>query len=127
MYAGTTSGIFIYAINNDGSITVQNGGKIAAQDVVPTAMQVDSTGSFLLAVGISTSSAAQAIAIYQINSTTGLLTALTGSPLALYTGKASTATVLTPTGMLITPNNSYVYVSSHRWACKYLPWAPMEH
>lgn len=111
MYAGTTSGIFIYAINNDGSITVQNGGKIAAQDVVPTAMQVDSTGSFLLAVGISTSSAVQAIGIYQINSTTGLLTALTGSPLPLYTGKTSTATVLTPTGMLITPNNSYVYVS----------------
>src|SRR5258708_18390437 len=43
LYAGTTSGIFIYAINTDGSITVQNGGNIAAQDVVPTAMQVDST------------------------------------------------------------------------------------
>ena len=40
LYAGTTSGIFIYAINSNGSITVQNGGKIAAQDVVPTAMQV---------------------------------------------------------------------------------------
>jgi 6-phosphogluconolactonase len=111
LYAGTTSGIFIYAINPDGSITVQNGGKIAAQDVVPTAMQVDSTGSFLLAVGVSTSTATQAIGIYQIDSTTGLLTALTGSPLPLYTGKTSTATVLTPTGMLITPNNSYVYVS----------------
>jgi DNA-binding beta-propeller fold protein YncE len=40
-----------------------------------------------------------------------LLTAITGSPLALYTGKASTATVVTPTAMLITPSNAYVYVS----------------
>ena len=111
LYAGTTSGIFIYAINSDGSITVQNSGKTAAQDVVPTAMQVDSTGSYLLAAGVSTSFTAQAIGIYQINSTTGLLTALTGSPVALYTGTASTPTVLTPTAMLITPNNSYVYVS----------------
>jgi 6-phosphogluconolactonase len=39
------------------------------------------------------------------------LTAVNGSPVALYTGKGSTATVVTPTGMLITPNNSYVYVS----------------
>jgi 6-phosphogluconolactonase len=111
LYAGTSSGIFIYAINGDGSITVQNGGSIAAQDVIPTAMQVDGTGSFLLVAGVSTSFTAQAIGIYQINSTTGLLTAVTGSPLALYTGNASTATVLTPTAMLITPDNSYVYVS----------------
>jgi 6-phosphogluconolactonase len=111
LYAGTTSGIFIYAINGDGSITVQNGGNIAAQDVVPTAMQVDSTGGYLLAAGVSTSFTTQAIAIYQIDSTTGLLTAVTGSPLPLYTGKASTPTVLTPTAILITPNNSFVYVS----------------
>ena len=74
-------------------------------------MQVDNTGTYLLAAGVSTSFTAQAIGIYQINSTTGLLTALTGTPLALYTGTASTPTVLTPTAMLITPNNSYVYVS----------------
>ena len=74
-------------------------------------MQVDSTGNYLLAAGIGIARAAQAIGIYQINTSTGLLTALTGSPLALYTGNATTATVVTPTAMLITPNNSYVYVS----------------
>src|SRR5271165_1597456 len=111
LYAGTTSGIFVYAINSDGSITVQNNGAIVAQDVVPTAMQVDSTGGYLLVAGVSTSSSTQAIGIYQINSTTGLLTAVAGSPLPLYTGNGSTPTVLTPTAMLITPNNSYVYVS----------------
>ncbi len=111
MYASTTSGIFCYLINSNGSITVQNNGSAVASDVVATALQVDSTGNYLLAAGIGTSIAAQAIGIYQINTTTGLLTALTGSPLALYTGKGSTATVVTPTAMLITPNNSYVYVS----------------
>ena len=111
LYAGTTNGIYVYAINSNGSITVQNTGASAAQDVIATAMQVDSTGNYLLAVGISTALQAQAIGIYQIDPTTGLLTALTGSPLALYTGTAATATVVTPTAMLITPNNSFVYVS----------------
>jgi 6-phosphogluconolactonase len=111
LYAGTTNGIYLYAINSNGSITVQNSGNAVAQDVVPTAMQVDSTGGFLLAAGIGTSIGAQAIGIYSIDPTTGLLTAVTGSPLPLYTGTATTATVVTPTAMLITPNNSYVYVS----------------
>jgi 6-phosphogluconolactonase len=111
LYAATTSGIFCYLINSDGSITIQNSGSAVAADVVATSMQVDSTGSFLLAAGVGTSIAAQAIGIYQINTSTGLLTALTGSPLALYTGNGTTGTVVTPTGMLITPNNSYVYVS----------------
>ena len=110
LYAGTTNGIYGYTINSDGSITVLNSGNPLAQDLVSTAMQVDSTGGFLLAVGISTSTQTQSIGIYQIGSA-GLLTALTGSPLALYTGKGSTATVVAPTAILITPNNSYVYAS----------------
>jgi 6-phosphogluconolactonase (cycloisomerase 2 family) len=111
LYVATTAGIFCYALNSNGAITVQNSGTAVASDVVATSMQVDSTGSYLLAAGIGIASAVQAIGIYQINASTGLLTALTGSPLPLYTGKATTATVVTPTGMLITPNNSYVYVS----------------
>jgi 6-phosphogluconolactonase len=111
LYVATTAGIFCYALNSNGAITVQNSGTAVATDVVATSMQVDSTGSYLLAAGIGIASAVQAIGIYQINTSTGLLTALTGSPLPLYTGKATTATVVTPTGMLITPNNSYVYVS----------------
>jgi 6-phosphogluconolactonase len=111
LYVATTAGIFAYVINSNGSITVQNSGTAAASDVVATALQVDSTGNYLLAAGISTALAAQAIGIYQIDTSTGLLTALTGSPLPLYTGNGKTATVVTPTAMLITPNNSYVYVS----------------
>jgi 6-phosphogluconolactonase (cycloisomerase 2 family) len=111
LYAGTTAGIFVYGINSNGSITVQNDGSVAAQDMVATAMQVDSTGNYLLAVGISTAQQVQAIGIYTIDTSTGLLTAVAGSPLALYTGNASPPTVVVPTGLLITPNNSYVYAS----------------
>jgi 6-phosphogluconolactonase (cycloisomerase 2 family) len=111
LFAGTTNGIYAYTINSNGSITVANSGTAVAQDMVATAMQVDSTGSYLLAAGISTALQAQAIGIYQINSTTGVLTVLTGSPLALYTGAGTTPSINTPTAMLITPNNSYVYVS----------------
>jgi 6-phosphogluconolactonase len=111
LYAGTTNGIYEYLINSDGSITVQNGGTPVAQDMLATSMQVDSTGNYLLAAGVGTGLSTQAIGIYQINTTTGLLTALTGSPLALYTGSTTAPTVVAPPAMLITPNNSYVYVS----------------
>jgi 6-phosphogluconolactonase len=111
LYVATTAGIFCYALSSNGAITIQNNGTAVASDVVATSMQVDSTGNYLLASGIGIALGAQAIGIYQINASTGLLTALTGSPLALYTGKGTTATVVTPTAMLITPNNSYVYVS----------------
>jgi 6-phosphogluconolactonase len=111
LYAGTTNGIYLYTINSNGSIAIQNSGSAVAQDMVATQMQVDSTGNYLLAAGFGTSIGAQAIGIYTINASTGLLTAVTGSPLALYTGSSSTPTVVTPTGLLITPNNAYVYVS----------------
>jgi DNA-binding beta-propeller fold protein YncE len=111
LYAGTTNGIYVYGINSNGSITVQNDGSPSAQDVVATAMQVDSTGNYLLAVGISTAQQVQAIGIYTIDTATGLLTAVTGSPLTLYTGNATNPTVVAPTGLLITPNNAYVYAS----------------
>src|SRR5882757_909062 len=111
LYAGTTNGIYLYAINGAGSIAVQNSGSAVAQDMVATQMQVDSTGNYLLASGFGTSIGAQAIGIYTINTSTGLLTAVGGSPIPLYTGNGSTPAVVTPTGLLITPSNSYVYVS----------------
>src|ERR1700733_6514446 len=39
LYAATTSGIFCYLINSDGSITIQNSGSAVAADVVATSMQ----------------------------------------------------------------------------------------
>src|SRR5271163_4953345 len=44
LYAGTTVGIFAYSIGSNGAITVLNNGAAVAADVLPTFMQVDSTG-----------------------------------------------------------------------------------
>jgi 6-phosphogluconolactonase len=111
LYVGTANGIYGYAIATNGSISVINSGSAMGGDVVPAFMQVDSTGNYLLAAGLGTSTAAQAIGIYTIDTSTGVVTAVSGSPLPLYTGSGTTPTVVTPSGMLITPNNSYVYVS----------------
>jgi 6-phosphogluconolactonase len=111
LFAGTTSGIFAYLINSNGSLSIQNNGTALATDVIATNMQVDATGTYLLATGLGVTAQAQAIGIYQINSSTGGLTELTGSPLTLYTGAGTTASVQSPTGLLITPSNSLVYVS----------------
>ena len=111
LYVATTNGIYAYVINSNGSISIANSGSPVAQDIVATAMQVDSTGAYLLAAGVGTATSTQGIGIYQINTSTGALTALGGSPLALYTGSTTTPSVVAPSSMLITPNNSYVYVS----------------
>jgi 6-phosphogluconolactonase len=111
LYVGTANGIYGYAINSNGSLSILNGGNPLAQDMVATSMQVDSTGGFLLAAGLSTSSGTQAIGIYVLNASSGLLSAVSGSPLNLYTGNGTSPLIVTPSTMLITPNNAYVYVS----------------
>lgn len=110
LYVGTAGGVYGYSIAANGSITVLNKGNAMVADVVPAFMQIDSTGNYLIATGISTSTAVQSISIYTINTSTGIVTA-TNNPIQLYTGSGTTPTVLNPTGMLITPNNAYVYVS----------------
>lgn len=111
LYASTTNGIYVYSIGSNGALTIQNSGTPVAQDLIASAMQVDSTGNYLLAAGIGSATTAQAIGIYQINTTSGALTVLKGSPLALYTGSTSSPTLIKPTAMLITPDNTNVYVS----------------
>jgi 6-phosphogluconolactonase (cycloisomerase 2 family) len=111
MYVATSNGIYEYAISSNGSIAVQNNGEPLAQDVIATALNVDSTGNYLLAAGLATTTGTPGIGIYQIGSG-GVITAESGSPLALYSGPASsTPSATLATGMLITPNNAYVYVS----------------
>ncbi len=112
LYAsGALGGIYEYLINSDGSISVQNNGSPLVQDVIATTMRVDSTGTYLLAAGVGVAAQAQAIGIYQINSSNGVLTALGGSPITLYLGTTKPPPLTTPTGLLITPDNTKVYVS----------------
>lgn len=122
LYAATSNGIYAYAINSNGSITIQNSSQPVAQDVIASALQVDATGGYLLAAGLGSATGAQAIGIYQINSSTGALTPQGGSPLLLYQG--SNASPLLPTAMLITPNNSFVYVSLANLGVQVLTLSP---
>lgn len=101
LYAGGVNGsIFVYVINSDGSITLGNNGSQVASGISPAAMKVDSTGNWLLAADSFTS----VMAVFQINSTTGALTAATNSPIAL-DGPGP------PSHIAITPNNQVIYVS----------------
>ncbi len=109
------NGIYGYTINSNGSITVLNSGNSLAQDVIPTAMQVEDrlqggylfTGFRLWDIHWGTSHRY----IYG-HCQHGSVDRTHGFPLLLSTpGKTSTPTVVSPTSMLITPNNSIVYVS----------------
>lgn len=73
--ASLTGGIYVYAINTDGSITVQNNG-IAVGSGIASSVQVDTTGSYLIVANASLSTTNAVVAVYSIASSTGLLTSL---------------------------------------------------
>ena len=77
--ASLTGGIYLYVINSNGSITVQNNGTAVASGfagVIASSIQVDTTGAYLLVAGASTATTNASVTVYSIASTTGLLTAL---------------------------------------------------
>jgi 6-phosphogluconolactonase len=77
--ASLTGGIYLYVINSNGSITVQNNGTAVASGfvgLVASSIQVDTTGAYLIVAGFSTSTTNSVVTVYSIASTTGLLTAV---------------------------------------------------
>ncbi len=114
LYVGGATGIVGYAIGTSGVLTALNSSQPLATDVIgPLSMQVDSTGAYLLVAAEDLSTTLPEIGIYSITATTGALTPLTGSPLAVKAGNGSTSTspVNAPYQLYITPNNSYVYLT----------------
>jgi len=76
LYVGSlTGGIYVYAINTNGSITVQNNG-VAVASGIASALQVDTTGAYLIVASASLSTSNAVVTVYSIASSTGLLTAL---------------------------------------------------
>lgn len=73
--AGLVGGIYVYAINSDRSLTLQSAVSPVATAADPVAMQVDPTGSYLVVLNYSTGSTDAVIASYQIDASTGGLTA----------------------------------------------------
>ena len=101
--ASAAGGIYLYVINSDGSITLQNNSSPVGINVLPQAIQVDTTGSWLIVTNVSSAGIKATITVFSIDANTGLLTA-SGNPLVLGTAGATNQ-------MLIAPNNQNVYIS----------------
>ncbi len=117
LYVGALSGgIYLYAVNNDGSITLQNNSQPVASGSIVADMKVDATGAWLIVTNASLSTGNAVMTVFAIASTTGLLTA-TGNPLTLPTAGASNR-------MTIAANNINVLVTLGTGGTASLTFAP---
>ncbi len=97
-----TGGIYLYAINSDGSITLQNNSQPVASGSIVSAMKADSTGSWLIVANASLSTTQSVMTVYSIASATGLLTS---------SGSLSVAKAGSANRMVIAPSNANVYLT----------------
>ena len=115
LYIGYAEGILGYSIGTNGVLTALNSGQALSTDqTIPVSMQVDSTGTVLLAASEDLNTTLPEIGVYSIDATTGALSTVTGSPLVLAkSGNGSTTTVPANAAnqLYITPNNSLVYLT----------------
>ncbi len=87
LYVGSVlTGIYVYVVNSDGSLTLGNSGAAVA-NVGAASIAIDPTGSWLLAFQDQVSGTAPVVSVFAINKTTGVLTTA-GSPIALDPGTA---------------------------------------
>ncbi len=102
LYVASSSGdVYVYTVGTNGALTVGNSGNsVAYVGLTPAYMAIDTTGTWLFII----SNSAPEMFEYQINSTTGALTAPAGNPTSKVTLSSN------PAQIYITPNNQYVYV-----------------
>ncbi len=112
LYVASATGILGYSIGSGGVLTALNSGTALVADVLAsTAMVVDTTGNYLFAAGIDLASGTNTpeVGVYQIDTSTGALTEISGSPLAVPNGNGSTSSA--PTQLYMAPNNQYLYLT----------------
>jgi 6-phosphogluconolactonase (cycloisomerase 2 family) len=101
LYAGSSGGyVYVYSVATTGVLTLGHNNDPVAASIIPASMKVDSTGQWL----ILADSAGQQIISYAIDTSTGALTSIVSQI-------AFNDTTGTPTDLVITPNNGYIYVS----------------
>jgi len=105
LYVGSTTGIFCYTINTDGTLTVANSGTVIylSQSGTTTSVQsmaVDSTSSWLLVANQGVA----ALDAVNVDPTTGLSTSTPTVTAKLNTG-------VSPQQVAISPNNGTVFVA----------------
>ena len=97
VYTSTLAGgIYGYSVESGGALALVNGGSPVVSGISPVALRVDTTGNWLIVVDPT-----PAAYVFAINTSTGTLTSEGSLPLS--TGN--------PYGLVITPNNSFVYIS----------------
>ena len=101
LYVGAATGVFVYFINSDGSLTVPSTGSQPA-GVFATAMAVSPDGQWLVVLDGTT----QQLDIFQINSSTGALTSVT-SP-ATYSINSGT---WQPSDIRISPDGTLIFAA----------------
>ncbi len=112
LYVASATGILGYSIGSGGVLTALNSGTALVSDILAsTAMVTDTTGNYLFAAGIDLASGTNSpqVGVYQINTTSGALTEISGSPLAVPNGNGSTSSA--PTQLYMAPNNQYMYLT----------------
>lgn|SRR6185437_2216532 len=99
LYVSTIAGnIFVYTIGTNGALTLGNGGSPVVQALYPTWMTIDPSGNWLFEVSKSSSQ----MQIFQINTSTGVITQSSQGSVQLSAGN--------PTQIYVTPNNQFVYI-----------------
>ena len=99
LYVATLEGnIFVYTIGTNGALTLGNGGSPVVQALYPTWMTIDPSGNWLFEVSKSSSQ----MQIFQINTSTGVITQSSQGSVQLSSGN--------PTQIYVTPNNQFVYI-----------------
>jgi 6-phosphogluconolactonase len=101
LYVGAATGVFVYFINSDGSLTTPGTGSQPAGVLAP-AMAVSPDGQWLIVLDGTT----QQLDIFQINSSTGALTSVT-SPVAYST----TSGVWQPSDIRISPDGTLIFAA----------------
>jgi 6-phosphogluconolactonase len=103
LYVGGSSAISLYLINSNGAITAPSTGAQQVAVFAPS-LAVSPDGQWLIALdGIT-----QQLDIYQINSTTGALTAAPSSP-APYTVQSGQTWI--PTSVKVSPNGAFIFAA----------------
>ena len=101
LYVGSAGGIYLYAINSNGSLTVPAANPKPA-GVFAVSMAISPDGQWLIVLDGST----QQLDIFQINATTGALTSIHAP--ATYSTLAGT---WSPTAVRISPNGQLIYAA----------------
>jgi 6-phosphogluconolactonase (cycloisomerase 2 family) len=111
LYVGTYNGIYVYTIGTNGSLTLGNSGNPISSDPA-TSMQVDKTNSWLLDVA----SGLPYVNAIPISSSTGLATSATE--------RQSVLPVTTVQQLVISPDDTYVFVAMGTGGTAAIPFAP---